>query len=343
MGASALTRTQAAAINYTYVTSGSTDWSGVTGTTYFYDLVDKKPYYKDSNGNVINPFTNIFVTGGTYTAGTATFTNNSGSTFNVTGFTSEDLYIRGTYFDENTYILTLERSDNINLDTDLSILSSDMNVTGGTYNNNTGTATFTNNSGGTFNVTGFLTGFTDIYTTGLTYNNSTNVLTLLKNNDVNYNVNLSKSIGEIYWTGNTTDINIATANVYYGVTANTASLNSYSTGFTKTDSGILTYTGSSSNLFTVTAAITLYNARTSTNDDYSFVIYKNGNPLEDTKQQIMLNGQTSASYNYQSLNLEGICQLTTNDNLEVFVTNNTSNAAAGHPIITNMTLRAIQI
>lgn len=41
----------------------------------------------------------------------------------------------------------------------------DMNVTGGTYDVNTGVVTFTNNSGGTFNVTGFTSGMTDSYTT----------------------------------------------------------------------------------------------------------------------------------------------------------------------------------
>jgi hypothetical protein len=38
------------------------------------------------SGNIANPDT--FVTGGTYSTGTATFTNNTGGTFNVTGFSS---------------------------------------------------------------------------------------------------------------------------------------------------------------------------------------------------------------------------------------------------------------
>jgi hypothetical protein len=41
----------------------------------------------------------------------------------------------------------------------------DMTVTGGTYDANTGIVTFTNNSGGTFQVTGFTSGMTDSYTT----------------------------------------------------------------------------------------------------------------------------------------------------------------------------------
>jgi hypothetical protein len=44
-------------------------------------------------------------------------------------------------------------------------------VTGGTYSN--GTTIFTNNTGGTFNVTGFYTGLTDVYITGGTFSAGT--------------------------------------------------------------------------------------------------------------------------------------------------------------------------
>ena len=58
----------------------------------------------------------------------------------------------------------------------------DIRVTGGTYSN--GTATFTNNTGGTFTVSGFSTGSSssDIYVTGGTYSNGT---TTLRRNDNN--------------------------------------------------------------------------------------------------------------------------------------------------------------
>jgi hypothetical protein len=49
----------------------------------------------------------------------------------------------------------------------------DMTVTGGTYDANTGIATFANNTGGTFDVFGFLTGMTDFYTTNATLNGTT--------------------------------------------------------------------------------------------------------------------------------------------------------------------------
>ena len=67
--------------------------------------------------------TDITVTGGTYSNGTAEFTNNTGGTFSVTGFTVSGLSTTDTY------------------------------VTGGTLTN--GTAQFTNSTGGTFSVTGF--------------------------------------------------------------------------------------------------------------------------------------------------------------------------------------------
>jgi hypothetical protein len=63
----------------------------------------------------VSALTDIFVSGGT--AGTATFTNSTGGTFNVSGF---------------------------------SALGNDTVVTGGTPNNSTKSYTFANNTGGTF-------------------------------------------------------------------------------------------------------------------------------------------------------------------------------------------------
>lgn len=78
--------------------------------------------YKASLGELKVLFPDVYVTGGTYSTGTATFTNNTGGTFNVNGF---------------------------------SIGGDEVYVTGGTYSD--GTAVFTNTTGGTFDVTGFTT------------------------------------------------------------------------------------------------------------------------------------------------------------------------------------------
>ena len=96
-----------------------------------------------------------------------------------------DTYVTGFTFNNANYQLTLTQNISgvySSFTQDLSILSGDMTITGGTYNQSTGVATFTNNSGGTFNVTGFLTGYTDTYVTGGTYNPSTGILILTKNN-----------------------------------------------------------------------------------------------------------------------------------------------------------------
>ena len=134
--------------------------------------------YRDASSIIVS---DTYVTGGTYNGGTATFTNNTGGTFNVNGFYTgaTDVYVTGLTFNPSNYDLTISRNDNVSFTESLAILSSDMVVTGGTYNPSTGIATFTNNSGGTFNVNGFLTGMTDTYVTGLTYSN--NLITLKQN------------------------------------------------------------------------------------------------------------------------------------------------------------------
>lgn len=79
-------------------------------------------------------------------------------------------------FDPSHYKLTLINKSNSITPIDLSILATDMTVTGGTYDPNNGTVTFTNNSGGTFSVSGFTVGYTDIYVSGGTFNNNSLIL-----------------------------------------------------------------------------------------------------------------------------------------------------------------------
>lgn len=101
--------------------------------------------------------TDITVTGGTYSNGTAIFTNSTGGTFNVTGFTTG-----GT--------------------------GTDTFLTGGTYTNSTGTLTLDRNDSVTIDITGFTTGTTeDTYVTGVTYNQLTKELTLGLNDGVDFN------------------------------------------------------------------------------------------------------------------------------------------------------------
>jgi hypothetical protein len=77
--------TQAVAVNYSYTTSGSTDWSGVTNNSYFYDLVTKLPYFKNNVGDIYHIFsgsttgtTSNYTTGFTYSNNNLTISRNQG-------------------------------------------------------------------------------------------------------------------------------------------------------------------------------------------------------------------------------------------------------------------------
>jgi hypothetical protein len=119
--------------------------NGLTATT-----VSATTYY--------NLPTDVRVTGGTYSTGTATFTNNTGGTFTVTGFSNGGggTFTGGTVTGSTSFTSGL--SANTISATTYYNLPIDIRVTGGTYTN--GTTTFTNNSGGTFSVSGFSTGST---------------------------------------------------------------------------------------------------------------------------------------------------------------------------------------
>jgi hypothetical protein len=123
----------------------------------------------DLSGITSTPFT-----GGTVIGPTEFLNDVTTNTISATTYYNlpMDVYISGMTFNNGNYNLTINRNDGQSFTQSLSILSSDMTITGGTYNPSNGTGTFTNNSGGTFNVTGFLTGYTDTYTTGATYSNN---------------------------------------------------------------------------------------------------------------------------------------------------------------------------
>jgi hypothetical protein len=92
---------------------------------------------------------------------TSIFLGNGVINFGGSLYTNNDL-------SANTISATTFYGDGSNL---TGVLTQDTFVTGGTYNN--GTAVFTNNTGGTFNVTGFYAGASDVFVTGATYNNNT--------------------------------------------------------------------------------------------------------------------------------------------------------------------------
>ena len=83
-----------------------------------------------------------------------------------------EVNISAMTFNNGTYDLTINQNDGTSFTQSLGVLATDMTVTGGTYNINTGIVEFVNNSGGTFSVTGFASGFTDATIANFTYNNA---------------------------------------------------------------------------------------------------------------------------------------------------------------------------
>jgi len=123
------------------------------------------------------------VTGGSGTTASGEYLPLSGGT--VTGDTIFTSGLTANTFSASTYLG----------------LPIDIFVTGGTYS--AGTATFTNNSGGTFDVTGF----TDVFVTGATYDNA-NTFTFTNNTGGTYSVNINEVTGwtingDLIVTGNT--------------------------------------------------------------------------------------------------------------------------------------------
>jgi len=130
--------------------------------------------------------TGTSITGFTYQDNTFTITDDNGGVFSATINTMTGLTVNGDISGTTFY------GDGSNL---TGIVFNDIFVTGGTYDNSTGTATFTNNSGGTFNVSGFYTGSTDNnqFVTGYTYLNNT--FTIADNSGNTFNATINTMTG----------------------------------------------------------------------------------------------------------------------------------------------------
>jgi len=157
--------------NYWGIYSGSTlsivdlSYSANTGELWY-----TKSDLSQSNTSIWS-----YITGGSYntTSREITLSANTGGTFTISNLDYNG--VTNLDFNQSNYNLTIERPSG-NDTVSLSILSTDMTVTGGTYYPLTGIVTFRNNSGGTFDVTGFAQNYTDIYTTGFTYNPNTGLI-----------------------------------------------------------------------------------------------------------------------------------------------------------------------
>jgi hypothetical protein len=139
----------------------------ISATTYFGD------------GSNLTGIDNFYVSGGTYNSGTNNINfsgNNVVTTFDVDlssliSSVSGDTFVISGNADVATSQLTFTNNSGgtFNVTNSAALFSdNDINVTGGTYDNNTGCVTFTTNSGTSFDVCGFVTGLTDTFTTGST-------------------------------------------------------------------------------------------------------------------------------------------------------------------------------
>lgn len=185
----------------------------MTGTLYVSTI---------SASTYLNLPIDVFVTGGTYNngTGTATFTNNTGGTFSVSGFSTSSgsgtftggTVTGATIFTNGLTANTISATTYFNLPTDI-------RVTGATYNNNT--FTYTNNTGGTFSVlfntvTGLtvngnltVTGTTNTGSLSATSFSSSTLTTSISNTQVVYSNNgvLTGSTA-LTWTNSATTLTI---------------------------------------------------------------------------------------------------------------------------------------
>ena len=279
---------------------GEKIFGSITGITLFSaTTISGGTLYGDgSNLSGIIGGSGSSITGGTFDKNTSTltFTNTSGGTFSVTGLT--DIYTTGLTFNQSTYDLTIKLNDNSSVTQNLSVLASDVTITGGTYNPSNGVATFINNTGGTFDVSGFLTGFTDIYTTGGTYDNGAKTILFTRNDNNTYSVNLSSITSQdVYVSGGTYDNNTGTAT------------------FTNTSGGTFDVSG-----FTTGGVDVFVTGSTYTNNTLTFVNNTGGtfNVLFNTLTGATINGNLSVTGTTSS----EVISATTYQNLPSFPTTN---------------------
>lgn len=91
----------------TFVTGGTNN----AATNFTNSATIGLKYNRDVNDGVYTlPYTNTFVTGGTYSSGTITLTKNDGSTVSVTGLLSTDVYVTGFTYNNTNNQLTIKQT-----------------------------------------------------------------------------------------------------------------------------------------------------------------------------------------------------------------------------------------
>ena len=198
----------------------------------------------------------------------------------ISAATSQDIFVTGLTFSSN--LLTISRNDNVSFSTLLDNFSgltingnltvtgdttfnsitantisattyyglpvnTDIFVTGGTYYPTSGLTTFINNTGGTFDVSGFFKPTDDIFSTGFTYNAGTYDLTITRNDGISLVANVGLLASDVTITGGTYNINTGVV-TFTNNTGGTFSVSGFTSGMT--DTTILSYTYNN-NVFTI--------------------------------------------------------------------------------------------
>ena len=196
--------------------SGPVQGSGTTAITTSvawssgYTVYDARYYNISNPSGFITAYTNTYITGGTYSAGTLNLTNNTGGTVSISGFNTftgltqnQVITISGdvqTVTGQTVFNLSLNPSgvsagtyNTLTVNAKGIVISAsnqlDIDITGGTYSN--GVLTLINNTGGTISISGFSTSNATAvngYVTGGTYNSSTGTLTLINNTGGTQNI-----------------------------------------------------------------------------------------------------------------------------------------------------------
>jgi hypothetical protein len=169
----------------------------------------------------------LALSGGTVSGGTLFTDGLTANTFSATTYYGLplDIHTTGFTFNPATYDITIKGNDGVDYTQNLGILATDMTITGGTYNINTGVVTFTNNTGGTFSVSGFSSGMTDSFTISANLSGET----IQFNNNLQgpdfYSVSLSPILVNKF---NVSGGTVTGATVFTnGLTANTFSATTY--------------------------------------------------------------------------------------------------------------------
>jgi hypothetical protein len=151
--------------NRWYIPSGETITVESDYQYFFYgDIIVDGLLQLSGNSQLVVLNGDIITTGGTI--------DGTGSIYNIDLPTFDTKVTGMTYSGD---VLTIYQNDGSSYSATV-ITSTDITITGGTYDPVTGVATFYNNVGGNFPVTGFLTGYTDVQVSDLNYVGQTLVL-----------------------------------------------------------------------------------------------------------------------------------------------------------------------